>query len=97
MRVEFGRTCASGEAMNGSSPKPVWRAWRSPEPMPSCRHRSKYRQYYGAAGACSIRYDNERGKGDHRPVCDVVTDYVFTPIEQLLDDFRSDVERCEEA
>jgi len=30
-------------------------------------HGLKYRLYYGLAdGTCQVRYDNERGKGDHR-------------------------------
>ena len=39
-----------------------------------------------------MRYDNERGKGDHRHIGDVEEAYNFTSPEQLLDDFRRDVE-----
>jgi hypothetical protein len=67
--------------------------WELPEPLPPSTHRFKYRLYYGAAGACRVRYDNERGKGDHRHIGEQVQNYVFTSIEQLLEDFRSDVER----
>ena len=55
-------------------------------------HRYKYRLYYGAAGVGRVRYDNERGKGDHRHLGDVEHDYLFSSVEQLLEDFRSDVE-----
>lgn len=67
--------------------------WELPAPLPPCRHPYKYRLYFGCAGACRVRYDNERGKGDHRHVGAEEYDYVFTSIEQLLEDFRSDVER----
>jgi hypothetical protein len=43
-----------------------------------------------------VLYDNERGKGDHRNFGNEELDYPFTSIEQLLEDFRSDVERWEQ-
>ena len=67
--------------------------WELPEPMPPSVHRFKYRLYYGAAGVCRVRFDNERGKGDHRHFGEDEKEYVFTSVEQLLEDFRSDVER----
>ena len=66
--------------------------WELPQPVPPSRHNYKYRLYYGAAGVCRVRYDNERGKGDHRHVGEDELDYVFTSVEQLLKDFQSDVE-----
>jgi hypothetical protein len=38
-----------------------------------------------------VRYDNERGKGDHRHVDGQEAPYAFTTVEQLLDDFERDV------
>jgi len=67
--------------------------WELPRPLPPCSHRFKYRLYYGAAGVCRVRYDNERGKGDHRHFANCEEQYVFASIDQLLEDFRSDVER----
>lgn len=67
--------------------------WELREPLSPCLHRFKYRLYYGAAGECRIRYDNERGKGDHRHFGSKEEGYIFATIEQLLEDFRSDVER----
>ena len=52
--------------------------------------------YFGATGVSRVRYDNERGKGDHRHIGDNEFDYVFTSVEQLLVDFRLDVERWEQ-
>jgi len=67
--------------------------WELPEPTPPCEHRFKYRLHYGMAGQYRVRYDNERGKGDHRHVGDEELAYQFLSIERLLEDFRLDVER----
>lgn len=65
--------------------------WELADPLAPCKHSYKYRLYYGAAGTNRVRYDNERGKGDHRHVRNREEDYAFTTIEQLLADFESDV------
>ncbi len=65
--------------------------WEVPEPVPPCQHTFKYRLYFGAAGVCRVRYDNERGKGDHRHIDEREEAYRFTTVEQLLADFESDV------
>jgi hypothetical protein len=39
-----------------------------------------------------VRYDNERGKGDHRHVNGVEQPYGFVSLSHLLDDFQRDVE-----
>ena len=66
--------------------------WELPEPLNPNTHRYKYRLYYGSAGVSRVRYDNERGKGDHRHIGENEDDYVFATLEQLLEDFRRDVE-----
>lgn len=40
--------------------------WAVDELLAPCRHRYKYRLYFGRPGERFVRYDNERGKGDHR-------------------------------
>ena len=65
--------------------------WAVPEPVPPCTHGYKYRLYYGRDGVCFVRYDNERGKGDHKHLGDVESAYVFTSPEALLSDFETDV------
>jgi hypothetical protein len=65
--------------------------WKIPDPLSPCTHNYKYRLYYGAAGVCRVRYDNERGKGDHCHRHDWEQAYNFTAIEQLLADFEHDV------
>ncbi len=66
--------------------------WELPQPVPPCGHVYKYRLYFGAGGKCRVRYDNERGKGDHRHLGAVEMSYRFESIARLLDDFQHDVE-----
>jgi len=66
--------------------------WRLAQPLSPCWHPYKYRLYFGANGKCRVRYDNERGKGDHRHANNVEEAYQFVSISQLLDDFQHDVE-----
>ncbi len=61
--------------------------WELAEPLPPCTHSYKYRLFFGLAGECFVRYDNERGKGDHLHVGGVESDYDFTTLEALLADF----------
>ena len=69
--------------------------WELPEPLQPGSHRYKYRLYFGLGGVSRVRYDNERGKGDHRHVGGHELAYEFSSVEQLLLDFQSDVERWE--
>ena len=66
--------------------------WELPEPLPPSFHLYKYRLYFGAAGVNRVRYDNERGKGDHRHVGNREEEYRFSTLEKLLEDFQRDVE-----
>jgi len=65
--------------------------WELPEPLPPSKHRYKYRLFYGRAGRDIVRYDNERGKGDHRHVDARELPYVFAGVDKLLDDFEHDI------
>lgn len=65
--------------------------WELPEPLPPCAHRYKYRLFFGLPGDCFVRYDNERGKGDHRHAGGVESAYAFTTLDALLADFERDV------
>lgn len=69
--------------------------WELPQPLPPSTHRYQYRLFFGAAGVSRVRYDNERGKGDHRHAGDQEYGYTFSSVEQPLADFQSDVERWE--
>lgn len=67
--------------------------WGLDSPLEGCRHRFKYRLFCGSleTGACLVRYDNERGKGDHRHAADGEQPYTFTALEKLFADFEKDV------
>jgi hypothetical protein len=65
--------------------------WELDDPLPPCRHSYKYRLFFGLAGECFVRYDNERGKGDHRHARGKESVYEFTTLEALLADFERDV------
>ena len=56
-------------------------------------HDPKYALTYVVAGVCVMRYDNEPGKGDHRHLGTIETDYAFTSAERLLADFWNDLDR----
>ncbi len=47
--------------------------------------------FFGFPGECQVRYDNERGKGDHRHAGGLESAYGFTTLEALLADFERDV------
>lgn len=66
--------------------------WRVPEPVPPSTHSFKYRLYFGKDGQCLVRYDNERGKGDHKHIGAKELPYGFDSVDQLLADFRHDVD-----
>ena len=65
--------------------------WEVAEPLPPCTHPYKYRLFFGLAGECYVRYDNERGKGDHRHIGSDELIYNFTTLDTLLADFERDV------
>ncbi len=67
--------------------------WRLPEPTQERPHGLKYRLYYGLAdGTCLVRFDNERGKGDHRHYQDEEMPYVFEGVEKLVADFLDNID-----
>nr|WP_318290120.1 DUF6516 family protein [Paraburkholderia sp. BL8N3] len=65
--------------------------------MPGSTHHYKYSLAYIVGDVCVLRYDNERGKGDHRHAGDVETPYSFSTPEHLIADFWSDVDRWRES
>ncbi len=67
--------------------------WRLPVTDSERPHGLKYRLYYSHPGKCLIRYDNERGKGDHRHEDSQEAPYTFISVEQLIQDFKADIER----
>ena len=67
--------------------------WQLPEGTEDRPHGLKYRLYYGYPDKCLVRYDNERGKGDHRHYEDREEPYRFVSVYQLMRDFKADIER----
>lgn len=66
--------------------------WELPRPVEASRHRFKYRLFFGRPGQAWVRYDNERGKGDHRHRGAEESAYAFVDLARLLDDFERDIE-----
>jgi Family of unknown function (DUF6516) len=66
--------------------------WELVEPVLGSTHKFKYRLYYGLPNGERVRYDNERGKGDHKHINGVESMYEFVSLAKLLDDFDYDVE-----
>ena len=67
--------------------------WSVPRPIPPTTHGYKYRLAFVVGETCVVRYDNERGKGDHKHIGALEAACEFTTFDQLLEDFWADVER----
>ena len=67
--------------------------WHLPEPVPGSSHPFKYRLALVVSGECVLRYDNERGKGDHRHMGDREEAIEFASLDALFDAFHADMER----
>jgi hypothetical protein len=67
--------------------------WQLPEAVSPAVHRFKYRLAYVVREHCVLRYDNERGKSDHRHMGASETPDVFTTPERLMADFAADIAR----
>ena len=65
--------------------------WEVPRPVAGSEHPYKYRLYYGYPGRRMVGYDNDAGKGDHRHLEGMESDYVFISVEKLVEDFLADV------
>lgn len=66
--------------------------WRVPVPVPPGQHDFKYRAAYVVDGERVVGFDNERGKGDHKHVGGREIVYRFTSVDQMIEDFISEVE-----
>jgi hypothetical protein len=69
--------------------------WLLSEPLPGSPHPYKYRLHYQKADASDyIRYDNERGKGDHRHIGGTEDLYCFESLKKLAQDFYTDIKQA---
>lgn len=67
--------------------------WHLPAPVLGSTHPFKYRLALVVNGVCILRYDNERGKGDHRHICGLEEPIAFVSLEALYDAYLADMER----
>jgi len=77
-------------AVNAFAEVVVWRVFA---PIAPSEHAFKYRLAYVVDGVCVVRYDNERGKGDHCHFAGQESGYAFSTPEQLMQDFNADIKR----
>ena len=63
------------------------------EPNAAAPHGYVYQLHCGTrTGQTLVRFDNETGKGDHVHWGDTEQPYVFTTLDQLLDDFNAAIQ-----
>lgn len=67
--------------------------WQVPEPVKGSTHDLKYRLVLIENEVCTLRYDNEAGKGDHRHYGTKEKPYEFSDRKTLMADFWADVGR----
>lgn len=67
--------------------------WLLPNPLAPSEHLYKYRLAYIKNRQCVVRYDNERGKGDHTHFGGQEIQYTFTTPRKLIADFEADIAR----
>jgi len=65
--------------------------WRVPTPVRGSRHYYKYRFALVENDVCTLRYDNEAGKGDHRHADGREFAYEFVDMDKVIADFRAEV------
>lgn len=68
------------------------RIWEVDPAVLGSQHNYKYSMAYIVDGVCVMRYDNERGKGDHKHIGNQEISISFVTIEQLITEFLADVE-----
>jgi len=66
--------------------------WKLPEPDNERPHGLKYSLHCCRQdGSLVVRYDNEKGKGDHRHYPDREEQYLFIDVETMIADFMDDM------
>jgi len=66
--------------------------WKLPKPDNERPHGLKYSLHCCRRdGSLIVRYDNEKGKGDHRHYPDREEHYLFIDVETMIADFLDDV------
>lgn len=70
--------------------------WQLAKPLAGCAHRFKYRLALVVNGTCVLRFNNEASKGDHKHLGEREVPYAFVDLDQLTNDFWSDVRSLSE-
>src|SRR5712691_2072745 len=70
----------------------VWRVSSTPRSAGSVRYRLAYVRH--AERVPAVLYDNHSPKGHHRHIEGVEEPYYFIDVDQLMEDFMSDVRRA---
>ncbi|MCF7979789.1 MAG: DUF6516 family protein [Chromatiaceae bacterium] len=68
------------------------KVWRLSAPLPGSAHPFKYSLALIANEYCVLRYDNERGKGDHKHVEGQEQPIAWRGLDALLADFDQDIQ-----
>lgn len=66
--------------------------WEVTPPVVGSQHGYKYSMAYVVDSVCVLRYDNERGKGDHKHIGETEVKTQFITIDALVNAFFDDVE-----
>lgn len=67
--------------------------WSTPNPVEPSDNHFKYSLVYIVNGVRIVGFDNERGKGDHCHLDGLEHRYQFISMDQLVDDFLSEVDK----
>lgn len=67
--------------------------WEVPTKVPPSAHNLKYRLAFVVNDICVLRFDNERGKGDHMHFQGAEIGYEFVDLDKLLKDFDREIRR----
>lgn len=67
--------------------------WRILSPVEGSQHSFKYRLALIVNGECVLRFDNERGQGDHKHLGKDRIPYEFSTAQALINDFWKDVDQ----
>ncbi len=66
--------------------------WQVQPSVKGSDHSDKYRLAYVVKGECLLRYDNEAGKGDHKPLGSTQAAIKFINVNSLVDSFIAEVD-----
>ncbi|MDO9077448.1 MAG: DUF6516 family protein [Brevundimonas sp.] len=81
------RLVRGDEVVVGEGETAYLRIWEVAAPVVGSTHFYKYSLAFVCDEVCVVRFDNERGKGDHVHIDDAEVPYEFHDLNRLDDDF----------